>query len=326
MKKILGLIVFVAALSVSCEQQEIMHPSGKAVQFSTSVGTKTSYKGTVSEGKEAILWTDGDIFTVSCAEATFSEGKTTADYKVTAPSGTATAVTPKTAADAIYWGEEGTTHTFYAVYPAGNLSGNTLNANIQTTQRLSETSEGVFAPVLSTNGFMVAAATATPDQGDVTLEFQPVFSTLQFVVSAGTATVEVSDFKLRAESATFAGSYTVTIGTESAPAYTFPAGASLVNAKFGESGKVTLSNGNTLTFSVLVWPKDVSGLKAIFKVNGTDVEFPLKSSNGEDITFAAGKKSIIRALNILSPEAEAAGITTVIKDQDVDEYDLSVNP
>ena len=119
------------------------------MQFTTSgVGTKTSYQGTVTDGKEAILWTDGDVFSVTCEQATISgDSKTAADYKVTAPSGVATAVNPNTPGDVIYWGEG--EHTFFAAYPAGELQGNVLNANVATTQRLTETSEGVFAPASS---------------------------------------------------------------------------------------------------------------------------------------------------------------------------------
>jgi hypothetical protein len=326
MNKFLGLIILAAALTVSCERQENpVSQARKAVQFSASpVGTKTSYQGTPSGGKEAILWSDGDLFTVSCEEAVFTdESKTTANYKVTAPQGTATAVTPNAAEDLIYWGEG--THTFYAAYPAGKLNGNVVNASIASSQTMTQSSDYVFAPALPGNGYMVASATATPDAGNVNLVFKPVFSTLEFVVSAGNANVEVSDFSLISESTAIAGDYTITINAD-APAMTFNASSTVISGRFGTSGKVALSNNQPLTFSVVILPRNVSGLKVRMKVNGDTVEFPLNKADGSPITFAGGKKSIVHALNILAPEAVSAGFTTVITDQDVDEYDLTVNP
>ena len=321
MKRILGLLILAAVLSVSCEKQDTQSPyMGKAVRFTTSVGTKTSYSGTVANQKEAIFWTDGDVFTVSCEEANFADAsKTTADYRVTASAGVATAVDPKTSGDEILWGEG--THHFFAAYPSGHLNGNVLSANISSSQRVTETSDRVFAPSLSDYGYMVASATAEPES-TVSLVFKPIFSTLEFTVSPGPyADVVVSGFRLTSDPGAIAGSFQATI-SDSAPVITTSSPSSMIMLNFG--GNVTVNRDQTLTFSVIALPSELKNLKAIFTVDGQSIELPLK--NGDDyITFAAGKKSRINALGILGPEATAAGITTVINDQDVDDYTITVN-
>ena len=84
-----------AALTVSCEQQEQPSQSSKAVRFTTSVDTKTSLQGFAQNGVEAVLWENGDVFTVWSDKAAVSGGtQQWADYKVTAAAGAATAVNP----------------------------------------------------------------------------------------------------------------------------------------------------------------------------------------------------------------------------------------
>ena len=318
MKKLVGLLILAAVLSVSCEQQDIQSLSQrKAVNFTTTVGTKTSYSGQVVNQKEAINWTDGDTFTITCAQTTPS----IATYKVTAPSGIATAVTPNTPVDEITWGDG--THTFYAAYPAGNLTGNVLNANISNSQTVTRVSDGVYAPSLSSNGYMVAAATANPEAASVQLVFKPVFSTLEFTVGPGdNADVVISEFSLVASSNAIAGSYQVTLSADSDPAISTSSSSTLISISFA-GGNVTVNRGQTLTFSVIALPTALTGLKARFKVNGEAKEFELKTADGP-ISFAAGKKSRINAPAILGPEAVAAGITAVIDDQGVDDYTITV--
>ena len=330
MKKTIGLLLLAAVMSVSCEQQEIVPSvSRKAVEFTTSssyVGTKTSYQGTVQDGEEAILWTDGDVFSITCAQAEYGDdSKTSVNYKVTASDGVATSVTPSTSDDQIFWGEGD--HTFYAAYPYGKLAGNVITDRLSPSQKMTETSDNVFAPSLSSYGYMYAVATANPDAGTVNLVFKPYFSTFEFTVSSSSnADVEVSGFSLVADT-NLAGDFTATLSTTEDPELSpGTSTANVITASFGTNGKVTLSKDEQLTFSVIALPIVHTGLKARFTVNGQTVEFPLNRNN-VPISFPAGRKARIRALGILGPEAVAAGITTVINNQGVDDYDLTVtNP
>lgn len=318
MKKLVGLLILAAALSVSCEHQDIQSLSQrKAVNFTTTVGTKTSYSGQVVNQKEAINWTDGDTFTITCAQATPSS----ATYKVTAPAGIATAVTPNTPADEITWGDGA--HTFYAAYPAGHLTGNVLDANIPSSQTVTRVSDGVYAPSLSSLGYMVAAATANPEAESVQLVFKPVFSTLEFTVGPGeNEDVVIKDFTLVADSNPIAGGCQATLSVDSDPVISTSNPSTVISVTFA-GGNVTVNRGQTLTFSVIALPKSLTGLKARFKVGDETKEFELKTADGP-ISFTAGKKSRINAPAILGPEAVAAGITAVIDDQGVDDYTITV--
>ena len=78
MKKIFVFLLLTSVLFVSCKPKEKPETPAKAVRFTTSsvaVNTKTAYSGTVQDGVEAILWDNGDEFTVWCNEASV-EGST----------------------------------------------------------------------------------------------------------------------------------------------------------------------------------------------------------------------------------------------------------
>ena len=133
MRKILGLLLCAAAvLTVSCERQEQpfgFGNKGKAVKFTTSVGTKTALQGYTENGVEAVLWEDGDVFTVWSEQASVADSdQKWADYKVSASAGVATAVNPAEAGVELLWGEGA--HTFFAGYPAGKLQRNKLSAKM----------------------------------------------------------------------------------------------------------------------------------------------------------------------------------------------------
>ena len=325
MKKIIGTLLFAALLTVSCEHQEAqLIPQRKAISFSTEpVVTKTTYSGEVQGGKEAIYWKTGDIFSVWCDEATVGEGtQKWANYRVTASSsGAATSIVAKD--EEMMWGEG--THHFYAAYPMGGLTGNKLSATIPASQSVSK-SGLVYSPSLSGYGFMVAAANATPDAGAVNLHFKPVFSTLEFIVSPASADVEVSAFRVeRASGAPLVGDFQVTISATANPSVNVTSSSSTINVNLGSA--VSVPKNQTLTISVIALPIALSNLTAVFTVGGEEISLPLNDkTTGSPITFAARKKSRIRALGILAPETEPEDNPTDfnadIDDQDVDEYDL----
>lgn len=333
MKKIIGTLLFAALLTVSCEQQEAqLAPQKKAISFTTeSVGTKTTYSGEVQGGKEVIKWQTGDIFSVWCDQAVVGDGsQKKANYKVTASSqGVATAVTPQSADAEMAWGEG--LHHFFAAYPSGNLVGNKFNANIPATQQVRESSTNVFSPLLYQYGYMVAATDATQDEGAVLLRFRPIFTTLEFTVSPGPDTdVTVSDFRLEgAEGTTLAGQFQASLSASADPEIAVSLASSAIQLSFDSGGSVTVGKNQTLTFSVIALPVSLSNLTAVFTVNNQEISLPLNDKSGSPITFAAGKKSRIRALGILAPQTEPepedtpTDIDVDIDDQDIDDYDLS---
>ena len=334
MKKFFSLLLLAAALTVSCEKQQESNqplPKGKAVEFSamtSSINTKTEYSGGVVGGKEAIKWVNLDRFTVLCNEVQSPEQKY-ATYKVNV-SGSTQSIVPNNPEVQLMWGEG--THTFYAAYPAENLYDNVLSASISDSQRPSNSGARVFKPQLSTYGFMVATAQATPADGTVNLNFKPMFSNIEFTVGPGSSTdVTVTGFSLKAEDAStpLAGDFTITMAAGSEPQVTV--GSNTSNEITVNIGTVTIPKNETMTIPVLAIPTALTGLTAIFTIQKgegaeavtEELALPLKK-NDAFITFAAGKKSRINAPAILGPEATEAGITAVINSQDVDDYTIDV--
>ena len=331
MKKLSGLLLFAAVLFASCERQEQPTIQGKAVKFTTSavsVNTKTSYKGEAQNGIEDILWDDGDTFTVWSDQASVAgTSQKWADYKVKAQGGAATAVYPAREGVELLWGEG--LHRFYALYPAGEMDGSRLCANIPNFQRTIEAEGNVFLPNLSEYGYMAASAETNPSEAPVKLLFTPMFSTLEFTVSAGPdAQVDVTGFRLTSGEGSkqvIAGDFNAVLAPNADLDvdidYTNTSGE--IRVSLGDHRKVRLEKGKTMTISVVTLPVNLSHLTAIFTVNGKDVQIPLVDSDGNYLHFPAGEKARINALGVLEPEAQPATFTVAIRGHRVTEYTVS---
>ncbi len=343
MKKIFGLLLCAAAvLTVSCERQEQpfgFGNKGKAVKFTTSVGTKTALQGYAQGGVEAVLWEDGDVFTVWSEQASVADSdQKWADYKVTASAGVATAVNPATEGVELLWGEDA--HTFFAGYPAGKLQGDKLSANIPSTQKLNKLDDFVFGPALSEIGYMAASAQAQPDAATVNLAFKPLFNVFEFIVSAGeTAEVNVTDFRLGVQEGSkvvLAGGFAANLSAQAAPEIVvdYSGASGEIKAQLGDGSGVKLLQGQTLTVSVIALPLDLSALIAYFTVDGKEVAVPLVKKDGSPILFPAGQKARVTALGVLAPQtpptpptpADPVVITVEINGIPVTDYDLSKEP
>lgn len=334
MKKFFSPLLFAAVLLISCEQQQEMSqplPKGKAIEFSMpsgAVNTKTAY-GEVDGKKQAINWILSDKFTVWCDQAFVAESEQHyANYRISS-AGTSPKAAPQDPSVQLMWGEG--THTFYAGYPMGKITGNKLSGTIPGTQKVN-LSNGVYNPVLSEYGFMGAAAEATPEQGSVELNFKPLFSAIEFTVGPGPSTsVVIKDFKLKAKEGSktaLAGNFKATLSTKEDPKIevlydgensTFQE----ISVNFGSADSVTIPASGTITFTILAIAQDLSDLTAVFTLEDEVLEFPLKKDD-KPITFAAGKKSRINAPGILGPEAKEAGITITNSSQDIDDYTIDV--
>ncbi|MCR4863861.1 MAG: fimbrillin family protein [Bacteroidales bacterium] len=331
MKKLSGLLFLAAVLFASCERQEQPTIQGKAVKFITSavsVNTKTSYKGEAQNGIEDILWDDGDTFTVWSDQASVAgASQKWADYKVKAEGGAATAVYPGREGVELLWGEG--LHQFYALYPAGEMDGSRLCANIPNFQHTIEAEGNVFLPNLSEYGYMAASAETNPSEAPVKLLFTPMFSTLEFTVSAGPdAQVDVTGFRLTSGEGSkqvLAGDFNAVLAPNADLDvdidYTNTSGE--IRVSLGDHRKVRLEKGKTMTISVVTLPVNLSHLTAIFTVNSKDVQIPLVDSDGNYLCFPAGEKARINALGVLEPEAQPATFTVAIRGHRVTEYTVS---
>lgn len=326
MKKYLVPLLFAAALLVSCEKQQESTqpvPKGDAIEFSmssTAVNTKTSY-GAISGSTQPINWENGDKFTVYCNEAFLvdSDDKK-ADYKVTTSS-SGNSVSPDDQNKQLMWGGDGN-HTFYAIYPAGNLQGGSVTCTIASTQDLTGTNG--YAPLLSSYGYMVAASTATKANKVVNLNFKPIFSTIEFTVGPGPSTdIDITGFRLESTSSTLAGSFNASFAPGSDPSCTgFSDNARQISVRFGDT--VHIAKGSSITFTVIAVPNDMTDLTAYFSVDNKELAIPLKNKDTNTfITLRGGRKSRINAAGALGPEAIQAGFTVDITSQGVDEYSIS---
>lgn len=328
MKKLFGFLLLAAAMLVSCEQQELPSSSGKAVRFTTSVGTKTSFAGVTQNGVEGLLWENGDTFTVSSEQASVAgSSQKWANYQVKAESGVAIAVNPAAEGVELLWGQG--LHQFYAAYPQGTLSGNVVTATIPDYQVVKETGTNVFVPDISKFGVMYASAQAKPEDGSVNLAFNPLFSTFEFTVSPGNEKdALVSAFRLEVQNGSkvvLAGNFKAALYPDADPRvepdYTNATG--IVKLQFGDHRSIKVPKGTTLTFSVVTYAVPLSHLTAVFTVDGKEVALPLADKDGKYYSFPAGEKARIRALGALGPEALAAGITVVLNGQNVNDFDIS---
>ena len=281
MRNFLGLLLFAVVLLSSCEQENVYSDQGKPIRFSattSSVNTKTGYQGYTVNGKEAIIWEDGDAIRVFSNEAIVSgSSRKWADYRVSVTDGVATAVNPLTVGTELLWYEG--THHFYAVYPAGEVTGNVVEASISKVQELTKISSNVFAPVLSKNGFMAAAADGKPDDTSVNLNFKPMFTTLEFTVSPGyDSDVVVNEFRLAVKDGSkvvLAGDFKATLSSQADPSIEiqYPNTSGEIKVSLGTGG-ITVKKGESLTFSVLALPIDLTDLVAYFTLDGVERKFP----------------------------------------------------
>ena len=329
MKKITWLVLAAAALFSSCQKQESFTYEGKPVSFSAStsnINTKTAYQGSTQNGKEAILWEDGDTFTVFSNEASIAgSSRKWANYKVTVSGGVATAVSP--VSDELLWGRG--LHHFYALYPAGDITGNTVNAAISASQDLTESSPGVFAPNLSQEGYMAAAADGNPGDPTVLLNFKPMFTTLEFVVGPGyDSDVHVGGFSLKVKDGSkvvLSGGFKATLSSQADPeiAVDYSGASGEIKVYFGEDGLI-VKKGESLTFSVLALPIELTDLVAVFTLDGVVREYPLVDEDGKYIKIEAGQKARITALGLLNPSKYKTVFSISIDSQTVTEYNFSV--
>ena len=199
MKKYILASISLALILAGCSDDKLGKDSGiakdKAISFSVGVNkSRTIYESTDSK---QINWESGDEIRIFCAAT--PEGK--ADYTVepleNAKDGTIT-LSSKDNNSTLTWGEAGTEHTFYAVYPANDNI--TVDQNgvatfpinrdqkcyVLTTDEKNADADGekydyIARPDMS-NAYMVAMSNELPGTNTVWLDFKPVMTTVNIVV------------------------------------------------------------------------------------------------------------------------------------------------
>ena len=252
----------------------------------------------------AMNWTSDDVIRVNSPQASGPGGG--ADYTIQGNS-----LTP--VGTQLRWGDG--LHSFYAVYPAGEISGNVVSANIPSTQNA------------GTKGVMVAYAEAIRSQEAVNLPFQHLYTTIEFVVGTGNFDgIEVSGFRLEsAGGGALAGGFKAALAAQADPAVTIdPSTSSQITV---ELSPVILNAGQTLRITVVALPKDLTNLTAYFVVDGEERDLPLVNDYGAPIVIPACHKTTIISNDFLAPEyvEGSARFIVTIEGQDVDDYDIDYN-
>lgn len=288
MKKIPGLLLMATLLLVSCEKWTYTS-KGKPIDFTFS--------------QTAINWTSDDVIRIFCPQA--SKSGSGADYTIQGST-----LTPK--GTQLRWGDG--IHSFYAVYPAGEISGNVVSANIPSAQNA------------GTKGVMVAAAEAIRSQDAVALQFQPLYTTLEFVVGPGDySDIEVSAFRLEsAGGGALAGDFKAALAAQSDPALTI--GPSTTSQITVDINPVILDAGQTIKVTVVALPKDLTNLTAYFTVDGEEQALPLVDEAGNPIVVPACRKTTITATDFLSPTYDegSARFKVTIEDQEVEDIEIDI--
>lgn len=257
----------------------------------------------------AMNWTSDDVIRVNSPQASGPGGG--ADYTIQGNS-----LTP--VGTQLRWGDG--LHSFYAVYPAGEISGNVVSANIPSTQNA------------GTKGVMVAYAEAIRSQEAVNLPFQHLYTTIEFVVGTGNFDgIEVSGFRLEsAGGGALAGGFKAALAAQADPAVTIdPAStSSQITVTLDPKGTNPLIMGEIMKITVIALPQALTNLTAYFTVDGQDVSLPLTDSSGNPITVQPGQTVDITALGLLTPQGTGpepevpVNITISIDGLVVSEYEL----
>lgn len=310
LKRSFVLLLFLAVTAVSCCKHNNGYEGykGKSITFSTSRTVDTKATFSYPDGICKIYWENGDVIRIYSPDAIASGGSQNwADYGISVQGGLA--IFPKIKGNELQWGGDGQ-HHFYAVFPVGDLNGNTVTANIPSTQTTQEARSLVdesyeFFPMLSQYGYMAAAAEVIPNADPVNLVFKPMFTTICFCVSSnGDDDVVVSGFRLEsAGGGALAGGFTAALSAQADPAITInPAStSSSIDVTLDPDGPFNLQKDARLIVSVIVLPQDLTNLTAYFTVNGQDVALPLAGSDGNPIVIHPGQYVNIMALGLLTP-------------------------
>jgi len=306
-----------------------------AVKFYTTSDpkTKTTYSGWYSDdGYERIDWVKDDEFVVwsDLASVNGAGKKHDSDYKVTnvTPSGRySDAGVANVGKNGLWWKDDTSEHTYYAVYPATtpyDTTANTFKGTIPATQSVNVSRENYKikdTTDLSTNGYMVAAIkqTHTDNGGKVPLNFEPAFTAFEIRLKSAADAIEIYSASLTSTSTALSGDFTGSFSNLSTSGATYsylcPAYAEGTNNTLtktfgseGVKGNPTITTDSTLVFTFLALPQDLTDLTLSFETSEGKRSLKLKQ-NDAFIKFEACKKHILKGLAMTTGELNFSYIT-----------------
>lgn len=298
-------------------------------------GTKTVYSGetyTTEDGKtfERIDWDDAaDWVQVYCPEAA---GVNPSHYKVNHSSDHgeqndfAYLTKDPNQGSSLQWNGD-KVHHFYAMYPSANMfsveqatlaqgitmSGTTLKGTVpgaQTPVSLTQSgNEWVAAPDMK-YAYMAAKSTATLADGSVSLSFVPIVTAVEITLTlTGTNVTPVTIGEIQVVGNGIAGDFTADLSDEGWPATSsYPActnvgegTGSIQVTTYKDSKPITLSSGQSLTFTVFLRPgADYSNLKVNVSPNGAGYVGKTMGTTANPLVIPKHLKTVISGVKLPS--------------------------
>ena len=316
----IATVLAVTVLAASCS--DYLETDRDLIRFTASsgVGTKASYSGQQIDGRERVDWTSGDVIQIFCYQSITPETHQ-CDYVVSgtiSPSGYySTGSLERRAGDiGLRWGEEGVTHTFFAISPANYANSSvtfryfadngtaTYQATIPSSQppvSVSADNNGNYtaAPNMK-HLIMVSQASAVPEDRTVVMDFKPVVTAVDFTIMNGyndQSNMALSKIRLSSTSSALSGIFVSEFGSTST---TYSSTGNSVEIPF--SSPASVAYGKTLKFTLFMLgdenpsATDIDNLTIeLITDDDTSIQSVLKTTAG-NMTFPRSKKSYVTGL------------------------------
>ena len=310
------IYMFMAAgllLSACVKENRSGSAEGTPVLFSAStVETRTTYSGQVTDGYERIDWSANDQIKINCLQTT----PTSATYKIGSGSASgkqseATGITC-TSGNQLQWGSG--THRFFAVYPSsadltvsgtGNSTKGTMSGTIPATQ------DG--SPALSSYGYMYASATeSNPGMyQSVNLAFRPLFNAVEFSLKAGDpeTAAQLTSIVLSSGSENLAGSFSAE-WTAGSTAPTVNPGSSGLSQSVTISTNVSLSQSTASKFTFITMPITQDNLTLTLNyASYYSRTLTLKNGSGTAVSLSPGERVVFGEISVPKKIVHVTGVT-----------------
>ena len=318
-------------LFVSCQREEEVNeqyrPAGTEIVFGAETGysnglgeTRTMYSGaltTTTPKYERIDWLNGDDMTIEYVRGSVSEnGVYAVGTDITANAELSTAAVTHTSGTKLTWATGTGDHYFYASYPSGHISSQTVSGTIPAAQGLTyNATQGKYLPSDMSIAYMAGykKVSSSSTENRVTIPFNPAMTAFEFILkmAAGESAVTVTKFEMTSTTdkpLTGAFSFQVTGGTDEK-------GSDWWNKTVGTGGTTLTGTGNhievtfptgatmsstkALDFTFFALPVALSNITVTLTLStdGGATTFtkslPLKDDATTFHTFAACHKHII---------------------------------
>ena len=327
------LLGVLSLLALSGCQKEKWFGSKDAIRFTVGTpGTKASYSGVVTDGKERIDWAAGDVIRIYSDKSKhrINEDQYWADYVIKNPRTSESDATISEAdianfpddgtGNGLVWNEPGT-YQFYGLYPSSASSSATGAHNGEIDLTISESQSFSVRGDMSQYGYMTAYQKMTTTQegegGTVNLDFEPAYTAFEVSIRSAGEAVALKEFRLFSGAGdgtgnTLSGAYTVKYDASGAKSFVVSDDPTKVYdyVKVDLRGQVAPATPESetaqkqyLTFTVFALPTNQNDLSVSFTTT-QDVTrtLPLKFSTGSFVPFAGGQKHKIYGLALPNGE------------------------